>query len=424
MKFRPRSEAVPARTGCRLTAGLSVTSDGGRLSGVLLRAVGHGAALRAEPVALQAVRVPSETTGLLASLTADSPAESCAVGRIAALRAQFAEIQAVVLADLLSAARLPSAELLAVGLHGPGLWSRGRTTGYLETCDPARLAELSGVNVIDSLPARDVAAGGMGGPITALGEWLLLRDPRRSRCLVDLGRTLRLTYLPADRGPDPASRILAFDVGPGLRLLDQLAQRLTGGEHRFDPGGSLAVQGRRIAELADHWLADPSFRTPLPRWNPHGVRPERFLLGAIQQAVDHGWSIRDMLCTATHFLADSIAQAVTRRLAEDRPIDELVLTGGGQHNGMLLREIGVRLPQLPLRRLVQFGPSGEMFDAAAVAVLTLLHLDQHPANLPSVTGAESPRVLGRLTPATPLSWQRLLHSLPAGLPSPPLRKAV
>ena len=270
--------------------------------------------------------------------------------------------------------------------------------------------------MIEAFPARDVARGGQGGPITALAEWILLKDPKRSRLLLDLGPSIRMSYLPPDRGRRPHARILSFEVGPGMRMLDQLTHRLTSGEQAYDAGGRLAVQGRRIAELLEHWLADPYFRRPLPRWQPRGIRPERFLLEAMQVAIDRGWSVRDMLCTATHFIAETIALAVRRCLPEDASVVEVLLTGGGQHNGMLLREITARIPQIPLVRVDQFGPSGEALPPASVALLALLHLDQVPANHSAVTGTEVPRVLGRLTPGSTQSWQRLVGELAGAAP--------
>jgi anhydro-N-acetylmuramic acid kinase len=258
-----------------------------------------------------------------------------------------------------------------------------------------------------------------------LAERLLVSDANRSRVLLDLGRTVRLSYLPADSVESAAARVLSFDVGPGTRLLDSLTRRLTAGQRDFDPGGRLAVQGRRIPELIEHWLSDPYFERPLPRWHPRGVRPHRFLADALQMAVDYGWSVRDLLCTATHFVAETIAAAIRRRLPEGAVIDEIVLTGGGEQNGMLLREIATRLPDVRLVKIAELGVSNEALGPAAIALMALFHLDQVPANQTAVTGAEIPRVLGHLTPGSPQSWQRLLHKLLGSAPQiRPLRSAL
>jgi anhydro-N-acetylmuramic acid kinase len=404
--------------------GLLVSSDCGRITGVMVESAGRGASLRPEVAgSLQAI-VPAETSALFPSPSGESAADS--LGRITMLRAQLAEIQAALVAELLAEVRLPPTQLLAIGVHDPGFWTHGKVhAGYLGLCDAARLAELTGQNVIDAFPARDLAASGMGGPITALAEWFLLRDRQQGRWLLDLGRTIHMTYLPADVGSHPASRIVAFDVGPGLWLLDLLTQKLTAGEQTFDPGGRLAVQGRRIPELIDAWLRDPYFKTPLPRWHPHGVRPERFLSEALRLAVDRGWSVRDLLCSATHFLVESIAQTIAQRLPEDLGVREIVLTGGGQQNGMLLGEIVGRLPEISVRRVADFGMDGEVLGPASVALMALLHLDQVPANHPAVTGAETCRVLGRLTPGSPQSWQRLMEEFTTARPEVrPLRSAI
>lgn len=428
MLKRFRVDGPQVRNARRWSVGLFVSSDCRRLGAALVSATGQGLQLQPELVKALAYPIPTETALLFDSLDCGGPtaADPAAAGRITALRAQLAHLEAILISDLLAEAGLAPVHILAVGVHDPGLWNCGKVApGYLGLCDAARLAELTGLNVIDSFPARDVAAGGIGGPITAVADWLVLKDAKRTRLLVDLGPTLRMAYLPTHSGNASTTRLLAFDVGPGMRLLDLLAQRLTAGEHRFDPGGRLGVQGVQLPELIEHWLNDPYFRTPLPRWHPRGVRPERFLADAMHLAVEHNWSVRDLLCTATHFLAELLTRTITRRLPEDLRFDEIILTGGGQQNGMLLREIGIRLPGVPLKRIAEFGAAGEMLGPASVAILSLLHMDQVPGNPPTVTGTETSRVLGHLTPGSPQSWQRMLEALSSGRPAvQPLRSAL
>jgi anhydro-N-acetylmuramic acid kinase len=88
-----------------------------------------------------------------------------------------------------------------------------------------------------------------------------------------------------------------------------------------------------------------------------------------------------------------------------------VVTGGGQHNGLLLRAIGEQLPDIPLIRLTDLGIPSEAFGPALVGLLAALHLDQMPAATTAITGAEEPCVLGRLTPGSPHNWRNLLRSM-------------
>lgn len=394
--------------GRRWTVGVLVSSKCTQVAAALLAAGGRGLDMQAHVAGAVTDDVPKETAALFGPLASSG---AYPAGLVTDLRARLAEIQAALVSDLLAGLGVAPSRVLAVGVHDPGLWKfeRSGPSGYLGLCDAARLAEATGLNVIDAFPARDLVQGGQGGPIAAVAQWVLLKHPQNSRVLLDLGRTVRMSYLPATMTDNASSRILSFEVGPGTCLLDSLAQRLTGGQHRFDPGGRLAVQGRRIPELIEHWLSDPYFDRPLPRWHPRGVRPERFLTDAVQMAVDSGWSVRDLLCSAAHFIAEAIASALRRRLPQDARIDEIVMTGGGQHNGLLLREIG-RLTEVPLVRIDELEIPDEAFGPACIAVLAQLYLDQTPANATAITKAEIPRLLGRLTPGSPQNWQRLLQT--------------
>ncbi len=409
--------------GRRWTLGLAVSSRCTRVSAALVAAAGRGLDSQIDIAGVLSAEVPRETAMLFAPATAKG---NFPTGALSTLRAELAEVQSQLVAELLAGLSVAPSRVLAIGVHDPGLWSRGSggPGGYLGLCDAARLAESTGLNVIDALAARDLAQGGQGGPLTALPQWILLRDPKRTSVLLDVGRTVQMTYLPATLADHAASRILSFQVGPGTGLLDELARRLSGETQQFDPGGCLAVQGRQVPEIVEHWLANPYFDRPLPRWHPMGVRPERFLADALRMAVDNGWSVRDLLCSATHFIAEMIVQTLHRRLPENSHVDEIIITGGGQQNGMLLREI-TRRTEIPLRRISELGIPPESLDPACIATLALLYIDQVPANQTAVTRTDVPRLLGRLTPGSPQNWQRLLQTCAGSSTAVrPLRSAI
>ncbi len=408
-------------TGPRWSLGLAVASSCDRVDAALVADSPGQAGSPPEVVAIGRCEIPGSVAALYRQLISSPATDHPSPGTIGRLRRHLAEVQVGLIEHVTDQARVARNRILCAGVHDPGLWSGGNhlPVTYLGLCDGAFLAEASGLNVVDAFPARDLALGGLGGPITALSEWILLHEPLRNRLLLHLGNTTRLSYLPAARHRSATAEILAFDVGPGTRLLDILAQRLTRGEKAFDPGGRLAVQGHKIVPLLEQWLADPYFDRPLPRWSPRGLPPERFLTGAFQLALAHDWSVRDLLCTATHLVAEAVTRAVRRTFLPEARIDEVVLAGGGQHNGMLLREIAAGLGDIPMVRSAEAGVPSDALDAASAAVLALLHVDREPANLPAVSGSDARCVLGRLTPGSPQNWQRLLQHIT--LTNPALR---
>ena len=125
------------------------------------------------------------------------------------LAAELAEFGANVVGDL--CARRPQIErrVLVIGVIEPGIWgrTRGGLVGYLPLVDAGRLADLTGLNVINAFPARDLAQEGAGGPLDPMPDWLLLHHTSKTRLLVDLAHDIRLSFLPASRNTSGADRV-------------------------------------------------------------------------------------------------------------------------------------------------------------------------------------------------------------------------
>ena len=396
--------------------GLQVDRQCTQLVGALIAVSGNRLEARYRPLVVHQVSLPQPTCDLFRGLATGEGGATA----MAAFATQLAAHHTDMIRRLPSMADVPQDDVLAVGLLGPGIWSGSLREGrrYFELNDPSRLAEECGCNVISNFAQRDLAAGGIGGPLMAVPQWLLLAESGTERLLLDVGRSVRLTLIPGGRSEDNLNRILAFDVGPGTALLDRLSMRLSEGRLPYDPGGTLAVQGTKIHELVDRWLAEPYFQETPPRWQPSGVCAEEALEATVRMAIDSGWAIRDLLCTATHFIARCIATAVESYIPGGLSrIDEVLISGGGQDNGLLLAEIGLQMGPLPLTRIAALGwPRGQL-EAATVAVLAGMHLDRVAASCPTVSGAAAPRILGQLTPGSPASWGRLIRYMSSLAPT-------
>ncbi|MGB6045005.1 MAG: anhydro-N-acetylmuramic acid kinase, partial [Pirellulales bacterium] len=202
----------------RLLLGIQVSSDCRKTGGALVRVTGAGLDAQLELVASAVHDVPVHVYARYDTLLRgrmDRPGDA---GLIAY---GLADIQVAVVDQIFAQQSVSSSDVSALGVHDPGLWhvTPGGCSGYVSLCDAARIAEQTGLCVVDAFPARDLAGGGQGGPITALGLWMVLRDPDQARIFLDLGRTTRLTYLPsstaASSAASSAARVLAFDIGPG-----------------------------------------------------------------------------------------------------------------------------------------------------------------------------------------------------------------
>jgi anhydro-N-acetylmuramic acid kinase len=307
-------------------------------------------------------------------------------------------------------------EVLVLGVLGPVA-----TSG--EAASPAvaaYLAEDSGVTTLTDFASRDRAAGGRGKPLDVLVDWLLAHDRHRSRLVVHLDSHTSITHLPA--GTD-ASAARASEVGPGIDLLEQLVRRLSNGQERSDARGMLAVQGRQIKPLIRRWAAHPFLHRPLPKYFGPAEFSGAFIDQTVQLALQSGWSVADVLCTATHFLAACPADAVRHFLATDRALDQVTFVGKGTQNGLLLRLIEEQFRGIEVAYWAIPHLASEAYEAVSAAVLACLTLDGVQGNASAVTGASGPRLLGHITPGSKRNWQRCIEWMQRVAQRPELRAA-
>jgi anhydro-N-acetylmuramic acid kinase len=386
----------------RWIIGLASGSTVDGVDAALLETTGVGLDLRLRPVHSVYQVYPRDLRDLVRRLAATPPAGARQCSLAHRLLGETFAAAARLVAD---AASFSLQHVQCLGCSGHTLWHEpeGRFPSSLNLGMAAVVAERTGVTTVSDFQARDVTVGGQGVPLTALVDSLLFHDPHESRALVHLGGNATVVYLPA--GGD-ARKVVGFQAGPCNQLLDTLIRLLTGGRETFDQGGKHAVQGCCIEPLLRRWLALPGLQRRPPRClPPHGFG-EDFVRHAVEQARQQRWSLHDLLCTATHFVAHTITEAL-RRFLPGQPA-RVLLSGGGVRNGLLWHLLEQQLGGVPLERVDRCGIPAAARKAVCFGALAALTLDGVPGNLPSATGAAGARLLGSLTPGSSTNWARCL----------------
>ena len=318
---------------------------------------------------------------------------------IARLHARMGEWLAEAVSAVCRSAEVDLATVDLIGSHGQTIWHEpprdGRRGATLQVGDPATIVERTGVPVVSDFRSRDVAAGGEGAPLVPWVDRLLFAT-EHVRILQNIGGMANLTRVPPLGSDDP---VVAFDTGPGNALIDAAVELATNGRDQFDRGGEWARRGTVDEGLLTELLDDPFLHRPPPK----STGRESFGRGYVQEVVGRclpsgpdDWA--DLIATLTAFTARSIAEAV-RRWADPGAGGEVILSGGGARNHALVGMIRDALEPVPVQTgdVLGFDPGAK--EALAFAVLAWAHVVGRPANLPSVTGAAGPRVLGSFTPA-------------------------
>jgi anhydro-N-acetylmuramic acid kinase len=263
----------------------------------------------------------------------------------------------------------------------------------LQIGEAAVIATRTGITTVADFRVADVAAGGQGAPLVSYVDWLLLRHPKRTRAVQNIGGIANVTYLPP--GDDP-THVRAFDTGPGNMLIDYAASRATAGTQTFDRDGQLAAAGRIDTTLLAKLMSHPYLAQSIPKTTGREQFGAQCGVTTWDQAKELGLSGADIVATLTAFTADSIADAY-RHFLPAMPA-EVVLGGGGANNPVLVAMLAERLAPAHVMTHQALGLDDDAKEAMAFAVLAYEASHGRPGNLPACTGAGRQTILGKITP--------------------------
>ncbi|MFC9910273.1 anhydro-N-acetylmuramic acid kinase [Streptomyces sp. NPDC127197] len=359
----------------------------GLMSGTSYDAIDAAAAelsLVGDSLALKPLGMVSEAYDdeLRAALAAALPPGSVSMAEVCRLDTRIG--QAFAAAAVRADRELCEGRAELVASHGQTVFhwvDEGRVHGTLQLGQPAWIAEATGLPVVADFRPRDIAAGGQGAPLVSLVDLLWLRGRPGTPVALNLGGIANLT------APDGT----AFDTGPGCALIDAAAHGFSGGRLAYDVDGALAARGRVRPVLLDRLLAEPYYALPAPKT----TGKELFHVGYLHTALAGVGTLpaEDVIATLTELTARTVADAV--RAVE---ATEVIASGGGTRNPVLMGMLGDHLPGVPVRASDELGLPSDAKEAYAFAVLGFLTAHGLPGTVPTSTGARHPSVLGSVTP--------------------------
>lgn len=308
-----------------------------------------------------------------ASLTLDDVGElDTRIGRAFAAAAQGA------IAD----SGLSPTRIVAIGSHGQTL--RHRPSGdwpfTLQLGDPNLIAEHTGRPVVADFRRRDVAAGGHGAPLMPAFHAAMLRVSGENRAVLNLGGIANLTLLPG------SGEVRGFDTGPANGLMDAWCLRHSG--EVFDRDGAFARRGRVNAALLIRLLDEPWFALPPPK----STGRDQFHLGWLEPRL-RDETPADVQATLVALTVRSVAEALR---AHQPSTTHVIVCGGGVKNSALMAAFAAELPNTSFDSSAAYGLDPDFVEAMGFAWLARETLAGRPGNLPSVSGARGPRVLGAI----------------------------
>jgi anhydro-N-acetylmuramic acid kinase len=383
----------------RVVVGLMSGTSVDAIDAVLVRITGHAPAATIEKIRFGSYPFPEEIRTRINTLFDKDKAR---IEEICHLDFVVGELFAAAANRVIAEAGMTNDHVDVIATAGQTIWHRPRPTNEESTASVAWvgkpiatrstlaigqsivIAERTGVVTVGDLRVRDVAAGGHGAPLVAYFDWAQLRDLKKARAMQNIGGIANVTFVPP--GAELAD-VLAFDTGPGNMIIDALVYILSDGTETLDRDGARAARGEVNSDILQWCMADPYFQLKPPKTTGR----ERFGRQYARRLVERfaRTPFDDLVATATAFTAQSIADAYHGFIG--RPVDEMIIAGGGAKNPTLLRMLRERLPECSISIYEHLQEK----EAMAMALIANDSLAGMPTNVPSATGGQ-PAILGKI----------------------------
>ena len=328
-------------------------------------------------------RLPDELRQQLMDLTLPGNNE---IEKLAVAEPFFARESASAVHKLLDSSGYKASDIEAIGSHGQTIRHRPEKGYTLQIGDPSLIAELTDISVVGDFRRRDVAAGGQGAPLVPAFHSAVFSSKGENRVIINVGGISNISVL-SNRQP-----VTGFDTGPGNMLMDYWCMKHQ--QTPFDIDGTWAASANHDQKLLARLLEDPYFKQ-LP---PKSTGRELFNASWLNAVLKDFPSLEPVVVQATlcQLTASCIADEINQHASETEAV---YLCGGGAHNSTLIRNLQGKLPGARVQTTDALNVIVDWVEAVAFAWLAKQTLTGQAVNVPAVTGARGPRILGAIYPA-------------------------
>jgi anhydro-N-acetylmuramic acid kinase len=289
-----------------------------------------------------------------------------------------------------------------IGSHGQTIFHQGVPANYLgaptnstlQIGEAAVIAARTGVITVADFRPADMAVGGQGAPLVPYADYLLYSDRKLGRASLNLGGIANVTVIPAGAARD---RVFAFDTGPANMLIDALVAGFTRGRMKFDVGARMALAGRAIPALLDELMRDPYLKKAPPKSTGREYYGGDYVKRVLALGRRYRAKPNDLIRSVTIFTALSVVDALNRFVTPKTKLDQLIVSGGGARNPLIMAQLGAALPGVELLPSSRVGVPEEAKEAFAFALLAYETFHERAGNVFSATGASGPAILGKVS---------------------------
>ena len=227
--------------------------------------------------------------------------------------------------------------------------------------------------LIGNFRKNDLINGGTGAPIGAFFYKIILKKFHKKSALLNIGGVSNITYI-------KNNKLIAFDVGPGNSLIDDLMFKMF--DKSFDKDGKIAFKGKVNKLIIKNFLKDQFFKLHYPKSLDREYFSKYLIdLKRIKK--------EDAITTASMLSIKSIILTIDKMNIN---IKYLILTGGGRKNNYIFKKLKYYLSKKNIRLLNidKYQINGDMLESQAFAYLAVRSYLKLPISIPTTTGVKKP----------------------------------
>lgn len=292
-----------------------------------------------------------------------------------------------------------TSEIDLIGSHGQTVrhlpeWKKKfgkKVRATFQIGEPAVIASKTGKVTVGDFRESDMARGGQGAPLTPYIHYLLFRDKRNSRMVVNIGGIANVTVLPKQGKVDD---IFAFDSGPGNMIVDNLMKKIYG--KNLDKDGKIASSGKVNFDLLSRLKKNKYFGKRPPKSCGRENFGEEFVSKILNWAKKLRMKPEDIITTASEFSVWSIFDAYERFVKPKIKLNQVLLSGGGVHNKYFLKRLKLLFHPIEVMSVQELGVDPDFLEAISFAILANQTIEGKKVSFKKTTGAKKPGVLGKI----------------------------
>ena len=266
-----------------------------------------------------------------------------------------------------------------IALHGQTIFHSSTLKSSIQLCNSAYLAKKTNKLIVTDFRQKDLLNYGEGAPLVPIFHKLLINylEIRKPCSFINIGGISNITIL-NNRGS-----LIAYDVGPGMCLLDQYV--FLKKKKLYDNLGIYSAKGKINKNVLRGLQSDKFFKKSYPK----SLDRNYFSFNSVLKL-----NFYDACATLSAFTAYSI-------INELKKIDnqEIIISGGGVRNKFIYNLIREKFRNKVLSINEIYGDS-KFVESQAFAYLGIRRVKNLPISFQGTTGVKKPVTGGKISRLT------------------------